>query len=210
MGEQFFALSGVATGGNAVLNWVLPLNQLVGITQIAIQRANFGDSTFTQIATVAATLTTGSYTDTAPEAGEYSYRLAVTVTRGGVDNAGTVEYSNQVDLSTNTTLTLSATTSTPTGPNSGPANQTLVTFSWTLGDAAANDDVESIEIQGSLNGGPYRHVKTLNQFQSTTFTEQFPNGLGSVSFKAIASLPSATPPYNAPVLVTSNVVTVTL
>src|ERR1044071_5637422 len=208
MGEQFFALSGVASGGNVVLTWVLPLNQLVGITQIAIQRANFGDTAFTQIGT--SSDTTGTFTDTAPEAGEYSYRLAVTVTRGGVDNAGTVEYSNQVDLSTNDSLVLSATTSTPTGPNSGPANQTLVTFSWALGDAGANDDVESLEVQVSLNGGPYRHLKTLNQFQAATFQEQFPNGLGSVSFKAIASLPSATPPYNAPVLVTSNVVTVTL
>lgn len=209
MGEQFYALVGTVSGSNNVLTWQLPFNQLVGVSSIAVQRANFGDADFTTIATVSTTTTT--YTDSAPEAGEYSYRLAVTVTQGGVDMAGTVVYSNQVNLSLNTALTLTVVTGNPGGPLSGPANETTITWGWTLGDAGANDDVQEVQLLVSINGGNYRVLRTRSSgLQTSGITLQLPTGMGSLNFKAQVSLPSNTPPYNAPVVVVSNVVSLTI
>lgn len=214
--DSITSLKAALSGSDVVLTWTLDALLRLA-TAVQVQRAFFGSANWSNIG-ASLTPATLTATDTAPEAGEYSYRLAITVTQGGVDNAGTLLYSNQVNISTLATtgaVTLSGSVNAhPTGPNAGPANYSLVSLSWTVDNAGANDDDVSAEIQRSLDAGVHwRHVVTENEFGPGAVTESIPTGTGSVQYRVLVSVPQGTTAagqLNAPEITTSNVVTLTV
>lgn len=213
MAENFTALNAVLSGTNVVLSWST-FGPVGPVTAVAIQRSPFGSNAFVTIGTTSASLP-GTFTDTAPGTGEYSYRLAVTVTQGGVDAAGTLLYSNTANIS-NAAVTgvvvLTGTVNVPSGPVSGPQGYRSISLTWTVDNSGANDDVISSEVQRSLDGGTHwRHAGEQDEFGPQAFTELLQAGTGSVSYRVLVSLPNANADQlNSPKISTSNVVTLTV
>lgn len=208
--ENFLTLTGTVSGSDVVLSWTLPV---AGATAVQVQRTPYGSNAWANIGASLAT-TTLTYTDSAPETGQYAYRLAVTTTLGGVDNAGTLVYSN-VFLASNTAatgaITLTGSVASNVADPVGPANYSRVALSWTIDDGGANDDALKVEIQRSLNSGTtWRHAGNQNTFGATSFSEMLPTGIGSVQYRVVASLPQEADQLNTPKTSTSNVVTLTV
>lgn len=218
--ENFTGLVALPVGSNIVLTW--PSFGSVGpVTQVAVQRSPASANVFVNIATGLAATLPGTYTDVAPENGDWSYRLAVTVTQGGIDGAGTLLYSNEVNVSNlaaTGVVTLSVSTNAPTGPVAGPAGYTNVKLTWTIDNIDSNDTPLFTQVQRSLNGGAnwrtIGEVDIMNPFEG--FQEQLQAGSGVIQYRLQSSLPTSqdapgvTPQLQTPRITTSNVVSVTI
>jgi hypothetical protein len=196
------------------LSWSLPVP---GATQVIVQRSPFGSYAWTNLTTIT-NLATLTYLDTAPEVGQFSYRLAVTTTQGGVDNAGTTVYSNQVDVTTAGTVSvvLTATAAPETGQGSNGVSR--VTLAWTIESGSINTDEIESEVQLSLNAGTvWRAIGHTNIFMADSFLHDLPTGLGSVSFRIAVLTPpgsvsktQATNQLQTPITTYSNTVTLSI
>lgn len=209
--DAFFSLVATVSGSNIVLSWTLPV---AGATAVQVQRASFGSTDWANIGASLA-ISTLTYTDSAPEAGDYSYRLAVTTTLGGVDKAGTLVYSNAVNasnLATTGVVVLSG--SAGPGPQVAGATSrgyTRVSLTWTVDNSGVNDDTISDEVQRSLDGGVHwRHAGESDEFGPNAFAEEIPTGTGSVQYRVLVSLPNDNGQLRTPTISTSNVLTFTV
>jgi hypothetical protein len=141
----------------------------------------------------------------APGAGTWSYRVAGVMVQGGVDYQGTRIYSQEVNVTVGEQVITLVLGSEPALRQPG---YTHIKLGWY--PTPLIEDVEKYEIQLSVNSGPYRPVGETDEFENLNWEEFLVDGLGTLNFKVVAYGPSATPPYNAPVLVTSNIVTVSI
>lgn len=206
--ENFDTLAAVVAGGVVTLTWTDIQPGFPPVTAYAVQRTLFGRADgWTTLTSGLTPAVSQTYADS-PGVGDWTYRIAATVTQGGVDNAGTTIYSNNVNVTTEAatgevTLTLTSATSTD------QPTYTVVSLAWSIAGTAV--DVRSWEVQRTLDSGAHwRTIHIENEFENLTFEESLQAGTGVVFYRVIAHLPSATPPYQADVLSTSNSVTITL
>lgn len=189
------------------------------VTAFAVQRKLFGrgdDSWTTLSSGISATGTAFTYSDAVGVVGDWSYRIVATVTQGGVDAAGTSLFSNQVNVTTEATtgeVTLSVGSRDSSGAGGGLPGYAEVVLGFTIAGTAV--DVKFFEIQRKIGSGSFRSVSEIDEFEQTggqviNWSENIPRGTGVYTYRVIAHLPSATPPYNADVLSTSNEASVTL
>jgi hypothetical protein len=206
--ENFDTLSATVAGGTVTLIWTNIQPGFPNVTAYAVQRTLFGRADGWVTLTSGLVPAASQTYDDSPGVGDWTYRIAATVTQGGIDNAGTTVYSNNVNVTTEAatgevTLTLSS------AQSSDQPSYTVVSLAWTIAGTAV--DVRSYEVQRTLDGGAHwRTIHIENEFGNLTFAESLATGTGVVFYRVIAHLPSATPPYQADVLSTSNSVTVTL
>ena len=215
--EIWNTLQASVSSTNVTLTWTKNDPGFPPVTAFAVQRKLFGrgdDSWTTLSSGISASGTSFSYTDAVGAVGDWAYRVVATVTQGGVDLAGTSIYSNQVNVTTESTtgeVTLSVGSRPASGAGGGLPNYTEVVLGWNIAGNAV--DVKSWEIQRAMGSGPFRSVAELDEFEQEgvcNWSENLPNGSGTISYKVIAHLPSATPPYQADVLSTSNTGSVTI
>lgn len=208
--EIFNTLLATVSGTNVTLTWTKNDPGFPPATAFAVQRKLFGrgDDSWTTLASNLPPNASNSYTDAVGVVGDWAYRIVATVTQGGVDALGTSLFSNQVNVTTEATtgeVTLTLVQSTP----QGQPNFTQIDLSWVIAGTAV--DVRFYEVQRTTDGGAHwRSVHENDEFEGTAWTELIPNGTGVYFWRVIAHLPSATPPYNADVLSTSNSVTATV
>lgn len=208
MSIELFPLNASVSSGTVTLTWSSLAPGFPPAVSYSVQRKQFGyGNPWTTIATgISATGLNFSQTDT-PGVGDWSYQVIATVTAGGVDALGTSFNSQEVNVTTEAT-TGEVTLVLGSGPAGDPAGYTKVQLGWYI--AGTNVDVRKYEIQLSVNSGPFRTVGELDEFENLHWEAVYPGGLGALTFQVVAHLPSATPPYNASVLSTSNTVSVTI
>jgi hypothetical protein len=208
MSIELFPLNASVTAGTVTLTWSSNVPGFPPATSYSVQRKQFGyGNPWTTIQSgISATGINFTATDT-PAVGDWSYQVIATVTQGGVDALGTSFNSQEVNVTTEA-ATGEVTLVLGSAPALSPAGYTKVQLGWYIAGTAV--DVRFYEVQLSVNGGTYRTVGQIDEFENLHWEEVYPGGLGALSFKVIAHLPSATPPYNADVLSTSNVVSVTI
>lgn len=214
--EIFNTLQASVSGTTVTLTWTKNDPGFPPVTAYAVQRKLFGrgDDNWSTLSSGISPASSNSYTDAIGAVGDWAYRIVATVTQGGVDAAGTSIYSNQVNVTTESTtgeVSLSVGSRAASGAGGGLPNYTEVVLSWNIAGTAV--DVKFWEIQRSLGSGPYRSVAEIDEFEQEgvcTWSENLPNGTGTVNYKVVAHLPSATPPYQADVLSTSGVGSVTI
>ncbi len=214
--EIFNTLQASVSGTTVTLTWTKNDPGFPPVTAFAVQRKLFGrgDDAWVTLTSGLTPAASQSYVDATGVVQDWAYRIVGTVTQGGVDLAGTSIYSNQVNVTTESTtgeVTLAVGSSPASGVGGGLPNYTNVVLGWNIAGNAV--DVKSWEIQRALGSGPYRSVAELDEFEqegACTWNENLPNGSGVINYKVIAHLPSATPPYNADVLSVSNVGTTTI
>lgn len=209
--EIWNTLLATVSGTTVTLTWSKNDPGFPPVTAFAVQRKLFGrgDDNWTTLSSgISATGTSFSYADAVGAVGDWAYRVVATVTQGGVDALGTSIYSNQVNVTTEAAtgeVTLTLVQSIPRGQ----PTYTQIDLSWTIAGTAV--DVRHYQVQVTTDSGAHwRDVGELDEFEGTTFTQLIPNGTGLYFWRVIAHLPSATPPYNADVLSTSNSVTATV
>jgi hypothetical protein len=211
MSIELYQISAVVVSGTVTLTWTQPPGQSIGpVTSYAVQRKPFGygqDQWATVSTQSPATAPTPNTYSEAPGTGDWSYRVQATVTQGGVDNGGTAISSIEVNVTTEAT-TGAVTLVLGSGPAGDPAGYTKTQLGWYIAGTAV--DVKHYEIQRSLSGGPFRSVGEVDEFENLHWEEVLQNGTGLVTYQVVAHLPSATPPYQASVLSTSNQVSVTI
>jgi len=215
--ELFNTLQASVSGTTVTLTWTKIDPGFPPVTAFAVQRKLFGrgdDNWSTLSSGISATGTSFTYSDAIGAVGDWAYRIVATVTQGGVDLAGTSIYSNQVNVTTESTtgeVTLSVGSQTPSGAGGGVQNYVQTVLGFNIAGNAV--DVKLWEIQRAMGAGPYRSVAEIDEFEQegvVNWSELLPLGSGVINYKVIAHLPSATPPYNADVLSTSNVGSVTI
>lgn len=193
MSVELFWINGSASGGVVTISW--NENQTPGFpaaTSFQLQRKPFGygqdqwANVGSAIAVVAGT-TSWSTTDT-PPTGDWSYRIQATVTQGGVDSAGTQLSSIEINVTTIATTSALA-LALGSKPAGDPAGYTQMILGWTLTPSTA--DVIHYVVQRSLNGGSYKNVAELDEFETNTWSEILPNGIGAVSYQVYARLPNS-------------------
>lgn len=204
----FNTLTATVSGSNVLLAWTNNDPGFPPVTAFAIQRSPFGQSAWTTIVSGLAVNATNTYTDT-PGQGDWSYQIAATVTKGGVDSTGTLIYSNQVNASTEPT-TGAVTLSLGSLAESDPINYTRIVLGWSIAGVTATD-VEFYSIQRSLNGGTMREIKRVNEFAGTAYQESIPNGSGTITYQIVANLvPNFNSQLATPALSTSNQASITI
>lgn len=208
MSIELFPLNASVTSGVVTLTWSSNVPGFPPATAYAVQRKQFGyGNPWTTITSgISATGTSFSYADT-PAVGDWSYQVIATVTQGGVDALGTSFNSQEVNVTTEAT-TGEVTLVLGSAPAASPAGYTKVQLGWYIAGTAV--DVRSYEVWLKVASGNYRQVGLLDEFENLHWEEVYPAGLGALTFKVIANLPSATPPYQASVQSVSNEVTVTI
>lgn len=170
--ENVINLSATVSGGTVTLVWSSLALNMPPITNWALQRSLFGrggDNAWTTVASHAADVPlAASYTSTdSPGTGDWTYRIAFTVTQGGIDASGTLEYSNNVNVTTEATtgavtLTLASTAS------ADQPSYTQVDLSWTIAGTAV--DVRRYEVQQTLDSGVHwKTIHTQDEFSSLAF-----------------------------------------
>ena len=215
----FNTLQATVSGTTVTLTWTKNDPGFPPITAFAVQRKLFGrgDANWTTLSSgISSSGTSFSYADAVGDVGDWAYRIVGTVTQGGVDAAGTSVYSNQVNVTTEAVtgeVTLSVGSKPSSGAGGGLPGYAEVDLAWTI--AGTNVDVKFFEVQRKLGSGSYRSVAEVDEFEQTggqviSWNENLPYGTGPVTYKVIAHLPSATPPYQADVLSTSNEFSLTL
>lgn len=178
--EQFVGLQASQVSGTVTITWTA--NPVPGITSQVLQRAPFGSTTFTTIATPALGVLTA--TD-APGVGDWTYRLFVVSPQGSVDALGTGYFSNYANVSTEAAtgvLTLTAATSAA----NDPIGYTNVILSWTDSSTGGIDLV--YQIQRQIGTGAFRTVEQIDARQGT-YTEVLPAGSGPYSYQILALVP---------------------
>jgi len=215
--EIWNTLQASVSSTTVTLTWTKNDPGFPPVTAFAVQRKLFGrgdDSWTTLSSGISASGTSFSYTDAVGAVGDWAYRVVATVTQGGVDLAGTSIYSNQVNVTTESTtgeVTLSVGSRDSSGAGGGLPGYKEVVLAWNIAGNAV--DVKSWEIQRAMGSGPFRSVAELDEFEQEgvcNWSENLPAGSGVINYKVIAHLPSATPPYQADVLSTSNTGSVTI
>lgn len=209
MSIELFPLNASVSSGVVSLSWSTNVPGFPPTTGYSIQRKLFGYAGPWTVVSTSPTVngTALSYSET-PGAGDWSYQVVASVTQGGVDSAATNFNSQQVNVTTEATTGV-VTLVLGSLPAGDPANYTRIKLGWYI--SPLGTDVESWLIERSLNGGTsYHEAGEVSEFNAPAFEEVLQNGTGAISYRVTARLPSATPPYNAPVLSVSNVVTVTI
>lgn len=197
--EYFSSLQASQVAGTVTLTWAA--NPVPGATAISLQRAPFGSTTFTTLQTGLLAVTTA--TDV-PGLGDWTYRLAVTTPLGGVDQLGTVVFSNYANVSTEAAtgvITLTATTSAA----NDPVGYTNVILSWSDASTGGIDLV--YQIQRQIGTGAFRTIEQIDARQGT-YTEILPAGSGSYTYQILALVPPISVGKQQ-ISTTSNTVTVT-
>lgn len=216
--EIFNTLQATVSGTTVTLTWTNKDPGFPPVTAFAVQRKLFGrgDDSWSTLASGLAPNASSSYADAVGDVGDWAYRIVATVTQGGVDAAGTSLFSNQVNVTTEATtgeVTLSVGSKPSSGAGGGLPGYAEVDLAWTI--AGTNVDVKFFEVQRKLGSGSYRSVAEIDEFEQTggqviSWNENIPYGTGPITYKVIAHLPSAQPPYQADVLSTSNEFSITL
>lgn len=208
MSIELFPLNASVTSGTVTLTWSSNVPGFPPAVSYAVQRKHFGygNPWVTVQSGISATGVNFTYSET-PAAGDWSYQVIATVTAGGVDALGTSFNSQQVNVTTEP-VTGAVTLVLGSEAAHGQTGYTRVKLGWYI--TPLTEDVVKYSVQLSINGGAYREVAEEDEFESLAWEAVYVNGLGALSFKVVASLPSATPPYNTPILSTSNVVSVTI
>lgn len=203
--ENFLTLAASVAGGTVTLSWTLTGDAALA-TSVKVQRSEYGLSDFLTIATPAvATLTVSD----APDAGQWAYRVQVTATQP--DGKTFTLNSNTVDITVEATtgvIVLTGTATTPSNQDiSGPTGFKLISLSWVFDDADTDEGVLKYVVQRSIDAGvTYRDDVTTQQL---AHTEELPTGTGSVKYRVQGYLPNVGTgnQLNAPIVTTSNVVT---
>ena len=217
--ELYNGLSvGVISGTTVNLHWDTNFTQgLAPITSCQVQRKRFGrgDDDWVNVGVDSLLIWQVGIASNTPGVGDWSYRLKLTVTQGGVDGAGTAVYSNEVNVTTEVSgggaVHLALGSQAPSGAGGGLPGHTQVILGFDITGSAV--DVRFFEVQRSLNSGAYHSVAEIDEFEVSnqgTWSEVLPAGIGTVTYKVIAHLPSATPPYQADVLLESSTQSITL
>lgn len=206
------------TGGTVNLAWDTSFTQsLPPITAAQIQSKPFGrgDDAWINVGGNSLLVWTLGGAAVTPGLGDWTYRLKLTVTQGGVDNAGTAIYSNSVNVTTEATnggaVHLALGSRAASGIGGGLPGHTEVILGFDITGSAV--DVRFFEVLRSLGTGDYHQVALLDEFEVSnqgTWSEVLPPGIGQVTYKVVAHLPSATPPYQADVLLESSTQSITL
>ena len=206
MSIELFPLNASVSSGTVTLTWSSHAPGFPPAVSYSVQRKQFGygNPWTTIVSGISATGINFTQTD-APGNGTWSYQVIATVTSGGVDALGTSFNSQEVNVTVGDQSITLVLGSQPAGD---PQGYTKVKLGWY--PTVLAEDLEKYEIQLSINGGTYRPVADLDEFENLNWEGVYVNGLGTLSFKVLGYGPSATPPYNAPVILTSNVVTVTI
>lgn len=210
MSIELFPLNASVSSGVVTLSWSSNVPGFPPAVAYTIQRKLFGYAgPWTTLSTSPTQNGTSfTYQDTPATQGDWSYQVLATVTAGGVGAAGTFFNSQQVNVTTEAT-TGQVTVVLGSQPAGDPAGYTRIKLGWYISPLGV--DVESWLIQRSLDGGTtYHDAGEVAEFNAPAWEEILQDGTGVVKYRIVARLPSATPPYNAPVLSTSNVVTVTI
>jgi hypothetical protein len=219
--EIFNTLVANVSGSTVALSWTNVDPGFPPITAFAVQRKYFGagDDGWSTIASAIAPTSPQTLNDT-PGLGDWAYRVVATVTRGGVDAAGTSIYSNQVNVTTEAAtgeVTVALGSKPASGIGGGLPGFTQVILGWTLAGLVPTD-VRSFEIRRSINSSAFRSIAFINEFEqgasgaSATWSEDLPPGIGTLSYVVVAHCPpqSSTGQLNQDFLSTSNTVSITL
>jgi hypothetical protein len=205
MSIELFPLNASVASTTVTLTWSNNVPGFPPAVSYAVQRKAFGyGNPWVTVATgISANGTNFLQTDS-PGNGTWSYQVIATVTSGGVDALGTSFNSQQVNVTVGSSVTLVLGSDTARGQ----PGYTRVKLGWY--PTPLTEDVQKYEVQLSVAGGAYRAIGETDEFENLNWESVYVNGLGALSFKVIAYCPSATPPYDAPVLITSNIVSVTI
>jgi hypothetical protein len=208
--ENFSTLTASVSGGNVFLSWTLAGDAALA-TSVALQKSEYGLNNWATVQTVTPATLTVTRT---PDPGQWAYRLAVTITRGGIDALGTTIYSNTVDVTVEAATGVISLSGSVTSPGNtgvaGPAGFSVINLSWVFDDADTDEGVLKYEVQRSVDGGTtYRHAANTPEL---SWREELATGTGTVKYRVVASLPNIGTgnQLNTPVLTTSNVVTLTV